>query len=184
MRFCLLRPFDRIESSRKCRIPCRKETRVGCSQHEISQCPGSREISGTILSQGLVSHLVDRKINLDPMNHTNSDQPSLTSRRRFIAVGLGGFVAAQFRCDRALASPLHQFSESRRALGSKVSIQVIHSDKEMSAIPFWNFAFVPKVRFVGALMPMHCQSLSFATGRKLVFGTHTSGRDFGMGWGT
>lgn len=86
------------------------------------------------------------------MNHTNSDQPSLTSRRRFIAVGLGGFVAAQFRCDRALASPLHQFSESRRALGSKVSIQVIHSDKETANKGIKNaFAAIDRVESVMSL---------------------------------
>ena len=86
------------------------------------------------------------------MHHNNSDQPSLTSRRRFIAAGLGGFAAAQFKWDRALASPMHQLSESRRALGSKVSIQVIHSDQEKAKLGIKNaFAAIEQVESVMSL---------------------------------
>ena len=64
------------------------------------------------------------------MHHNNLAPRSLASRRRFIISGIGALAAATYRCERTLASPLHQISESRRALGSKVSIQVIHSDQE------------------------------------------------------
>jgi FAD:protein FMN transferase len=86
------------------------------------------------------------------MNHNILGQPSLTSRRRFIAAGLGGFVVAQFKYDRALATPMHHVSESRRALGSKVSIQVIHSDQERAKKGIQNaFAAIEQVESVMSL---------------------------------